>query len=76
MPVKDVKFFARLDSGIAKIDVELSYINLSSNAPIECTFSYPIESDTVISNLICKIGDRYIEAKVKPKEEAKNMYID
>ena len=49
---------------------------MTSDSPIECTFSYPIETDTVISKLICQIDDRVIEAKVKAKEEAKNTYID
>jgi len=49
---------------------------MNTESPIECTFGYPIEKDTVVSKLICSIDDRVIEAKVKSKQEAKNVYND
>lgn len=51
-------------------------MNISSESPIECTYSYPIEKDSVVSKLICQIDDKVIEAKVREKEEAKNIYND
>jgi hypothetical protein len=38
MPLKDVTVKAVLDSGVATIDVQLSYINISSENPLECNF--------------------------------------
>ena len=44
--------------------------------PIECTFEFPVEKNTVVSKLIAQIDDRVIEAKIKAKEEAKQEYDD
>ena len=49
---------------------------MNSEHPLECTFSYPIEKDTVVSKLICTIEDRVIEAKVKSKQQAKETNND
>ncbi len=42
------------------------------DSPIECTFEFPLEKNSVISKLLAQIDDRIIEAKVKAKEDAKD----
>lgn len=44
--------------------------------PIECTFEFPLESSTIVTKLFAQIDDRVIEAKIKEKEEAKEIYND
>ncbi len=44
--------------------------------PIECTFQFPLKSSTIVRKLIAQIDDRVIEAKIKEKEEAKDIYND
>jgi hypothetical protein len=40
----------------------------------EVALEFPTDKDTVITNLICKIGDDEIKGKVKNKEQAKEDY--
>jgi von Willebrand factor A domain-containing protein 5 len=54
----------------------LTYSNISDEFPIECTFEFPVDKQTVVSKLIAIIDDRVIEAVIKEKEEAKQQYDD
>lgn len=71
VPLKEIKINGILEAGHAILDVQLFYVNLSSENPIECTFEFPLESTTVVSKLVAQIDDKIIEAKIKEKEEAK-----
>lgn len=71
MPLNDVNIKVLIEAGHAKIDVGLTYSNSSSENPIECTFEFPLDDQTVVSRLVAKIDDRTIEAKIKEKEKAK-----
>jgi len=44
VPLKAVKAKVVLDSGITKLDLELTYTNLDDKSPIETTFEFPLES--------------------------------
>ena len=74
MPLKSVKVGGCLEGPLAIVDIELTYINEDTESPIECSYEFPIDPDTVMSQLIAKIGDKEIEAKIKEKERAKEMY--
>jgi len=76
VPLQDVEINVLIEAGHAKIDVGLSYSNMGDNQPIECTFEFPLEDQTVVSRLVAKIEDKTIEAKIKEKEEAKQEYDD
>lgn len=76
VPIQEIKIKALLDSGVACVDMQLTFKNMNAESPLECTFSYPIEKDVVVGKLMCSIDDRVIEAKVKSKGEAKNVYAD
>ena len=43
---------------------------------LECTYEFPLEKETIVSNLVAKIGDREIIGKVRAKEKAQEMYED
>ena len=60
----------------AVLNVQLTYVNVGSDSPIECTFEFPLEKTSVISKLVAQIDDRVLEAKVKAKEDAKEQYDD
>ena len=49
---------------------------MSDSNPIECTFEFPLDKQTVVSKLIAQIDDKIIEATIKEKEEAKQTYND
>jgi len=51
----------------------MTYVNTNEN-PIECTYEFPLEEETLLSKLIISIEDKEIEALVLEKEEAKNIY--
>jgi len=76
VPLKAVKATVVLDSGITKLDLELTYTNLDEKSPIETTFEFPLEDSTVLSKLVATIDDRVVVAVVKEKETAKNNYND
>jgi len=58
------------------MNINLTYSNISDDKPIECTFEFPLESQTVVSRLVATIDDKTIEAQIKEKEEAKQQYGD
>jgi hypothetical protein len=60
-----------LEAGHAVLNIELTYSNISDDNPIECTFEFPMDTQTVVSRLVATIDDKIIEAKIKEKEEAK-----
>ena len=65
-----------LEGPLAIVDIELTYINEDTESPIECSYEFLLDSDTVMSQLIAKIGDKEVEAKIKEKERAKEIYED
>ena len=52
----------------------MTYFNEDTESPIECSYEFPIEEDIVMSKLVVKIGDKEVEAKIKEKERAKEIY--
>ena len=76
MPLKSVKVGGLLEGPLAIVDIELTYINEDTESPIECSYEFPIDQDTVMSRLVAKIGDKEVEAKIKEKERAKEVYAD
>ena len=69
VPLKDVKVNATLEASLATVDFDMIYINPSEN-PIECTYEFPLEAETVLSKLTVYLGEKVIEALVLDKEEA------
>ena len=76
VPLKKVAIQGSLVGPIATLDIELIYANELFESPIECTYEFPLDKDTILSSFIAKIGDKEIEAKVKTKEKARENYED
>ena len=64
VPLTDVQIKGVLEAGHATIDVQLTYQNLGTDSPIECTFEFPVDKQTLVSKIIAQIDDRVIEAEV------------
>ena len=75
VPLKDVQILATLEGSLAKVDFNMTYLNPSEN-PIECTYEFPLESETLVTSLTVYIDGKVIEAIVLEKEEAKQVYED
>ena len=76
LPLKSVKVSGCLEGPLAIVDIELCYVNEDAESAIECAYEFPLDKDTVVSRLSAKIGDKEVEAKIKEKERAKEVYED
>lgn len=65
---------ARVETGLTKTSVDLTYNNQLSEEPIEVTFSYPLVKDQVVQAFTAVIGNKTVIAKIKNKEVAKKEY--
>jgi Ca-activated chloride channel family protein len=73
VPLKAVEVHATLEGALATIDFHMTYTNPSEN-PIETTYEFPLEADTVLSRLTFKIGEKVVNTVVKEKEKAEEEY--
>ena len=74
MPIKNITIKGKLRGGLAILDVDLTYVNKYKKHPIECTYEFPTDKDTIIGKIVAKIGDREIVTKVKEKEVAQETF--
>ena len=51
LPLKGVEINGVLDGFIATLDITLAYTNESSNSPIECSYEFPLDSETIFAGL-------------------------
>ena len=51
LPIKSAKITGCLDGPLAIIEVEMTYVNEDTKSPIECSYEFPIDSNTVVSKL-------------------------
>ena len=51
------------------------FIN-DSEEPVEATYQFPTDSQTVVSRLHFQLGDRSVEGRVQSKEKAQERYDD
>ena len=75
VPLKAVEVRATLEGALAIVDLNLTYTN-PRDTPIECTYEFPLEAQTILSQLQVKVDDKIIEAIVDEKEKAKQKYED
>ena len=76
LPFTKVKIRGVLEGPIATLDIELTYVNPDTVNPIECSYEFPLDKDTIFAKLLCKIGDEEVEARVKGKEAAREEYSE
>ena len=69
VPLKKVEVKATLEGALASVDFNMTYVN-PGDKPIECTYEFPLESETLLSKLIAYVEDKVIETKVQQKEQA------
>lgn len=74
VPLKDVNIKARVETGLTKTQVDLTYSNKLSDEPIEVTFEYPLVKDQVVQAFSAVIGGKTVVAMIKNKEKAKKEY--
>ena len=76
LPLKSVTINGSLEGPIASLDIEMTYLNESEEHPIECTYEFPLDKETIFASLVAKIGESEVVAQVKEKEQAKRNYED
>ena len=69
VPLKEVEITATLEGAYATVQFDMTYVN-PSQAPIECTYEFPLEAETLMSKLVVTSDDKVIEAKVEAKNNA------
>ena len=75
VPLKGIEIKATLEGALATVNFDMTYSN-PGDSPIECTYEYPLEADTIFSNLVVSIDDKVIEATVQEKAKAQEKYED
>jgi len=75
VPLKGIDINATLEGALATVNFEMTYSN-PSDTPIECTYEYPLEAETIFSKLVVYIDEKIIEAKVQEKVQAQEKYED
>ena len=73
--MKDVEILAAIEGGNATVNIDMIYAN-PSPSPIECIYEFPLEPDTILSELTVKHGDKVVQALVTEKERAQEVYDD
>ena len=76
LPMKSVSITGTLEGFMSDMHIDLSYCNTSKVDSIECSYEFPLDSDTVFAGLTAIIGDKEVEAIIKDKETAKERYDD
>jgi hypothetical protein len=69
IPLKDYHISAHIDNSIGTLDLKQIYINEMAQ-PIETTYHFPVDPETVVSKMIITVGDKTIESQVQEKEKA------
>lgn len=67
MPLKKIAVDCNIVGSTAKVDLELTYINSNQEDPIECTYVFPLDANTLLQKFVARIDDRVIETRVKDK---------
>ena len=75
LPLRSVAVKAELRGATATTDVELTYLN-TSDAPLECTYTFPLEKTTLLAKFEAIIDGKVVFTKVTEKEKAKEQYDD
>ena len=76
LPLKSIDTKSELRGAVAITNVELSYINPTKDSPFECTYSFPIDKNTVLAKFEAIIDDKVVQTKIMEKETAQERYED
>ncbi len=72
---KSQSLTARVENSIAIIDLEQVFLN-ELDSPVEATYQFPTDPDSVVSRVRIELGDKVVEGKVQEKKKAQERYDD
>ena len=58
-----------MENSIGIIDLVQVFIN-ELDSPVEATYQFPTDPESVVSRVLIELGDRIIEGRVHEKEKA------
>ena len=65
LPLTKVAISSELQGALATTDVELTYLNPSLDKNLECTYTFPLEKTSVLTNFEATINGKVIRTQVK-----------
>ena len=71
LPLQEVTINAKIEAGFATVDLELVYINPSTDCALEATYEFPLDKTILLSKLVAELNGQTVEAQVRSKEVAK-----
>ena len=64
IPLTSVSITSELRGAFATTDVDMNFINPTSDSSYECTFTFPKDKTTILSKFTAMIEGREIETKI------------
>jgi Ca-activated chloride channel family protein len=72
-PLKRTEVKAEITGFLSRVTVTQHFENPSTDT-IEAVYTFPLPSEGAVDRMTMLVGDRTIEAKIKPREEARAMF--
>ena len=76
LPLTKVEVKSELHGATAITNVELTYLNPNEENPLECTYTFPLEKNTLLAEFEATIEDKVIQTRVMEKVKAREKYED
>ncbi len=76
VPLKSVMIKSELRGCLSTTVYELGYINPTKEIPLECTYTFPIDAQSVMCDFEAIIGDRKMVTRIEEKNKAEEKYED
>ena len=74
--IKELTANVDIHDSVSTIRLSQVYENPDTNGPIEVTYQFPKEKESVIAKMTVTIGDKSINTKVVEKASAQEKYDD
>ena len=65
LPLKSIQISGKLEGGLTILDVDLIYLNQDYKYPLDCSYEFPVDENTVIGNLVAKLDDKEVVTQIK-----------
>jgi len=56
LPLQAVTINVKIDAGFATVDLDMVYVNPSTDCALEATFEFPLEKTTLLSKLFAELN--------------------
>ena len=76
LPLQKVAIDVKVAGPFATVDLDLTYLNPSTDCALEATYEFPLEKSTLLAKLVAELDGKTIEAQVREKQEAREKYDD